>query len=149
MHRPDHPSSLEDALRTEFGFFDPSPATASAIDRRVTAALAAPAQALDARLGTGRRARPMTVAPLAAIVAAVVLGTVIVAALASTAEDQRVHQLTACMRDRGWEVADPNGEGGTGHVVPGFPSIVDESRQAAFNTDLEACARDAGIPLER
>lgn len=147
MHNPDRPNSLEDALRTEFGF-DPSPATASAIDRRVTAALAAPALALDSRPGTGRRVRPMTVAPLAAIVAAVVLGTVIVAALALTAEDQRVYQLTACMRDRGWEVADPKVEGGTGHVRPGFSTIVDESRQAAFNADLEACARDVGIPLE-
>lgn len=97
-----------------------------------------------------RRLRRFTVAPVAALVAALVLGTVVVAAaLVLTAEDQRVYDLTACMRARGWQVADPNTENGTGHVVPSFSSVVSGGDQQAFNADLEACATEAGIPLER
>jgi len=60
-----------------------------------------------------------------------------------------VFDVTACMRDRGWNVADPNVENGTGHVVPGFSTIVDDASQQAFNDDLEDCATNAGVPLER
>jgi len=74
---------------------------------------------------------------------------VVAAALVLTADDQRMYDVTACMRNRGWEVADPNVEDGTGHVVPGFSTTVDDARQQAFNADLEECATNAGIPLER
>ena len=93
--------------------------------------------------------RRMTVTSVAAIVLAVALGTALVAALVLTAEDQRVFDLTACMGAQGWDLADPNVENGTDHVVPGFSTIVDEAKQEAFNADLESCAMDAGIPLER
>jgi hypothetical protein len=140
-------SSLEGALVVEFGV-GPSPAAAAAIDRRVTTALDAWPRTVGAAAG-GSRLRTIMLAPVTAVIAALVLGTLIVAAaLVLTAEDQRVFDLTACMRDRGWEVADPNVEGGSGHVVPGFPTIVEEARQAAFNADLEECATDAGIPFE-
>jgi hypothetical protein len=140
-------SSLEAALGVEFGV-DPSPAAAAAIDRRMATALGARPRSAGAAGGSSRL-RTITLAPLTAVIAALVLGILVVAAaLILTAEDQRVYDLTACMRDRGWEVADPDVEGGSGHVVPGFPTIVEESRQAAFNADLEQCATNAGIPLE-
>ena len=92
----------------------------------------------------------MTVAPVAAVVLAIALGTAIVAAaLVLTAEDHRVFGLTACMRAQGWDVADPDIQNGTDHVVPGFSTIVDGAQQEAFNADLQACAADVGIPLER
>jgi len=92
----------------------------------------------------------MTVAPVVAVVLGLALGTAVVAAaLVLTAEDQRVFDLTACMRGQGWDVADPNVENGTDHVVPGFSAILDETQQQAFNADLEACATEAGIPAER
>jgi hypothetical protein len=113
----------------------------------VASALAEPS-AVSA--GATRRLRQFAVAPFVAAVAALVLGAVIAtAALVLTAEDQRVIDLTACMRERGWDVADANVEGGTGHVVPGFSTIVDGSQQRAFNADLEICATIAGIPIER
>jgi hypothetical protein len=87
---------------------------------------------------------------MVALVAAFVLGTVVAAAaLVLTAEDQRVYDLTGCMENRGWEVANPNVESGTGHVTPGFSTIVDPSQQQAFNADFEDCATEVGIPFER
>ena len=81
-----------------------------------------------------------------AFVAALVLGTVVVAAaLVLTAEDQRVYDLTACMRTRGWQVAYPNTENGTGHVVPGFSSVVSGGDQQAFNADLDSLRRGPGV----
>lgn len=125
----------------------PSPTAAATIDRRITVALGAQPFGGDR---AERWRRRLTLAPIAAVVAALVLGTVVVAAaLVLTADDQRVYDVTACMRSRGWEVADPNVEDGTGHVVPGFSTTVDDARQQAFNADLEECATNAGIPLER
>lgn len=150
MNRSQPSGALEAALRAELAP-DPSPTAAAEIDRRVSVALADwPAGVAGARVEHRRRHRSIALAPMTALVAALVLGTVaVMAALVLTAEDQRVYDLTACMRDRGWEVADPNVEGGTGHVLPAFPTIVDENRQAAFNADLEECATNVGIPLER
>jgi hypothetical protein len=145
VDRPHASKTVEDALRGELQS-GPSPAAVAAIDRRVKTALRAP----SGSRGTARQLRRMTLAPVAALVAAVVLGAVVVAAaLVLTAEDQRVFDVTACMRDRGWNVADPNVENGTGHVVPGFSTIVDDASQHAFNADLEDCATNAGIPLVR
>ena len=138
--------AVEEALLAELQA-GPSPAAAAAIDRRVTEAFASGAGGVVHDRGWLRR---MTVAPVVAVVLAIALGTAMVAAaLVLTAEDQRVFDLTACMRAQGWDVADPNVEGGTDHVVPGFSTIVDESQQEAFNADLEACATEVGIPLER
>lgn len=146
MERTPDPRAVEAALHAELQS-GPSPAAAAAIDRRVTDALASDAIGVGERGGWLRR---MTVAPVAAVVLAIALGTAMVAAaLVLTAEDQRVFNLTACMRAQGWDVADPNVENRTDHVVPGFSTIVDEARQEAFNADLEACATDVGIPLER
>ena len=90
------------------------------------------------------------VAPVMAVLGTLLLSAVIaVAAMVLTAEDQRVLDLTACMRERGWDVADANLDGGTGHVVPGFPTIVDGSQQEAFNADLFTCATTVGIPVEQ
>jgi len=136
---------LEDALRAELQAA-PSPAAAASIDRRVSAALAQSWTASE----TTRRLRQLAIAPMVALVAAFVLGTVVAAAaLVLTAEDQRVYDLTACMENRGWEVANPNVESGTGHVTPGFSTIVDPSQQQAFNADFEDCATEVGIPFER
>jgi len=138
--------TLEDALRSELRS-GPSSAAVAAIDRRVSAALAQPSAV---SVAATRRLRRFAVAPIVAVVGALVLGAVIAtAALVLTAEDQRVIDLTACMRERGWDVADANVEGGTGHVVPGFSTIVDGSQQEAFNADLGTCATEAGIPIER
>lgn len=146
MERTPDPTTVEAALHAEVQS-GPSPAAAAAIDRRVTAALAS--DAVGEGQGRGWRRR-MTVAPMAAVVLALALGAAMVAAaLVLTTEDQRVFDLTACMRAQGWDVADPNVENGTDHVVPGFSTIVDEGQQEAFNADLEACATDVGIPLER
>jgi hypothetical protein len=146
VDRPETSTTLEDALRSELRS-GPSPAAVAAIDRRVSAALAEPS---DVSARTTHRLRRFAVAPVVALAAALVLGTVIATeALVLTAEDQRVIDRTACMRERGWDVADANVEGGTGHVVPGFSTIVDESQQQAFNADLETCATNAGIPIER
>lgn len=146
MARTPDPTTVEAALHTELQS-GPSPAAAAAIDRRVTDALAS--DAIGVRQGGGWLRR-ITVAPLAAVVLALVLGTAMVAAaLVLTAEDQRVFEVTACMRAQGWDVADPNVENGTDHVVPGFSTIVDEAQQKAFTADLEACATDVGSPLER
>lgn len=140
------PRTIEESLLAQLQA-GPSPTTAAAIDRRVTAALDSESVGVD---GAGSWLRRMTVAPMAAVVLAFALGAAVVAAaLVLTAEDQRVFDLTACMRAQGWDVADPNVENGTDHVVPGFSTIVDEAQQDAFNADLEACATDAGIPLER
>jgi hypothetical protein len=140
------PRTIEESLLAQLRA-GPSPATAAAIDRRVTAALDSESAGVD---GAGTWLRRLTVAPVAAVVLALVLGTALVTAtLVLTAEDQKVFELTACMRAQGWDVADPNAENGTGHVVPGFSTIVDGAQQEAFNADLEACATDAGIPLER
>jgi hypothetical protein len=138
--------TLEDALRSVLRP-GPSPAAAAAIDRRVSAALAEPS-AVPA--GATRRLPQLAAAPVVALVAALVLGTVVAAAaLVLTAEDERVIDLTACMHERGWDVADADAEGGTGHVVPGFSTTVDRSQQQAFNADLETCATNAGVPVER
>lgn len=146
MDSPHRSDTLEDALRTELQS-GPSPVAITAIDRRVSAALAARS---FGSTSTRQWLRQITVAPIMAIVGALVLGTVIVAAaLVLTPEDQRVHDLTACMRDRGWDIADPNVDNGTGQIVPGFSTIVDGAQQPAFNADLEDCAANAGIPLER
>lgn len=146
MARPESSMTLEAVLRSELRS-GPSSAAIAAIDRRVWAALAEP-PALA--VGTTRRLHRLAVAPVIAVVVAFLLGTVIAtAALVLTAEDQRVVDLTACMRERGWDVAGANFNGGAGHVVPGFPTIVDPSQQEAFNADLETCAADAGIPIER
>lgn len=140
------PRTIEESLLAQLQA-GPSPPTAAVIDRRVTAALDSESVGVD---GAGSWLRRMTVAPMAAVVLALALGAAVVAAaLVLTAEDQRVFDLTACMRAQGWDVADPNVENGTDHVVPGFSTIVDEAQQDAFNADLEACATDAGIPLER
>jgi hypothetical protein len=147
VHESQQSSWLEAALVVEFGV-DPSPAAAAAIDRRVTTALDAWPRTAGVAAG-GSRLRTITLAPITAVIAALVLGILVAAAaLILTAEDQRVFDLTACMRDRGWEVADPNVDGGSGHVVPGFATIVEEDRQAAFDADLEECATNAGIPFE-
>ena len=146
MNRIHSSTPLEDALRAELQAA-PSPAAAASIDRRVSAALA---QSSTASEGTTRRLRQLTIAPMVAVVAALVLGTVVAAAaLVLTAEDQRVFDLIACMENRGWEVANPNVEAGSNHVVPGFSTIVDPSQQQAFNADLEDCATEVGIPFER
>lgn len=146
MERTPDRSPVEDALTTELQA-GPSPSAATAIDRRVTAALSSEAAGPG---GPGGWLWRKTVAPVAAVVLALALGTAVVAAaLVLTAEDQRVFDLTACMRAQGWDVADPNVENGTDHIVPGFSTIVDDAQQEAFNADLEACATDAGIPLER
>ncbi len=145
MNRIHTSTTLEDALRAELQD-GPSPAAAASIDRRVSAALAQSSTASE----TTRRLRQLTIAPMAALVAAFVLGTVVAAAaLVLTAEDQRVYDLTGCMENRGWEVANPNVESGTGHVTPGFSTIVDPSQQQAFNADFEECATEVGIPFER
>jgi hypothetical protein len=144
--RPETSMTLENVLRSELRS-GPSPAAAAAIDRRVKAALAERSAAWPGATGRMRR---FAAVPVLAVVAALVLGTVIAtAALVLTAEDQRVLDLTACMRERGWDVADANLDGGTGHVIPGFPTIVDGSQQDAFNADLETCAAIVGIPVER
>ncbi len=145
MNRIHSSTPLEDALRAEL-HDSPSPAAAASIDRRVSAALA---QSSTASEGTTRRLRQLTMAPMVALAAAFVLGTVAAAALVLTAEDQRVFDLTACMENRGWEVANPNVEAGSNHVIPGFSTIVDPSQQQAFNADLEDCATEVRIPLER
>ncbi len=145
MNRIHSWTPLEDALRAELQD-GPSPAAAASIDRRVSAALAQSWTASE----TTRRLRQLAIAPMVALVAAFVLGTVVAAAaLVLTAEDQRVFDLTACMENRGWEVANPNVEAGSNHVIPGFSTIVDPSQQQAFNADLEDCATGVGIPLER
>ncbi len=144
-HTPDS-RTVEEALHAELQA-GPSPTATAAIDRRVTAALASDTVGLS---GAGGWLRRLTVAPVTAVALALVLGTALVAAaLVLTEEDQRVFDMTACMRAHGWDVADPNVENGTDHVVPGFSTIVDDAQQEAFNADLEACATDAGIPLER
>jgi hypothetical protein len=146
VERTPDPTNIEAALHAEL-HSEPSPAAATAIDRRVTIALASDVFGVGQRAGFLRR---MTVAPVVAVVLALALGTVMVtAALVLTADDQRVFDLTACMRAQGWDVADPNVENGADHVVPGFSTIVDEAQQEAFNADLEACATDVGIPMER
>lgn len=146
MERTPDSRTVEAALHAELQS-GPSPAAAAAIDRRVAAALASESVRAD---GAGRWLRRMAVAPVAAVVLALLLGTAIVAAaLFLTAEDQRVFDLTACMRAQGWDVADSDVANGTDHVVPGFSTIVPAAQQEAFNADLEACAMDVGIPLER
>ena len=147
MERTSEPMTIEAALYAELQSL-PSPAAAAAIDRRVIIALASDAFGVGQRTGFLRR---RTVAPVVAVVVlALALGTAMVAAaLVLTAEDQRVFDLTACMRAQGWDVADPNVANGADHVVPGFSTIVDEAQQEAFNADLEACATDVGIPMER
>ena len=146
MEHPPNVRAVEEALIAELQA-GPSPAAAAAIDRRLTDAFASDAVGVVRDRGWLRR---MTVAPGAALLLALALGTAMVAAaLVLTAEDQRVVDLTACMRAQGWDVADPNVESGTEHVVPGFSTVVDVSEQDAFNADLEACATQAGIPLER
>jgi hypothetical protein len=138
--------TLEDALRSELRS-GPSSASAAAIDRRVSAALAEPSAA---PAGTARRLRPFAVAPAIAVLGTLVLTALIaIGAVVLTAEDQRVLDLTACMRESGWEVADANLDGGTGHVVPGLSTIVDGSQQGAFNADLETCSAILGIPIQR
>lgn len=146
MERTPESRAAEEALHAELQA-GPSPTAAAAIDRRVTAALVSDTVGAN---GAGGWLRRFTVAPVAAVALALLLGTALVAAaLVLTEEDQRVFDLTACMRAQGWDVADPNVENGTDHVVPGFATIVDDGQQEAFNADLEGCATDAGIPLER
>jgi hypothetical protein len=146
VDRPETSMTLEDALRSELRS-GPSSAAAAAIDRRVSAALAEPSAAPARPMP---RLRRFAVAPVMAVLGTLFLGAVIaIAAIVLTAEDRRVLDLTACMQGRGWDVADANLDGGTGHVVPGFPTIVDGSQQQAFNADLETCADMVGIPIER
>lgn len=138
-------TALEDFLRSELRS-GPSSATAAAIDQRLSAALAGPAVAATPALGLRRFA----VAPIMAVLGTLVVGVAIaVAAMVLTGEDQRVLDLTACMRDQGWNVADADLNGGTAHVVPGFSTIVDASQQEAFNADLESCAATVGVPALR
>jgi hypothetical protein len=137
--------ALEDLLRSELRS-GPSSATAAAIDRRVSAAIAGPAVTATAALGLRRFA----VAPIMAVLGILVVSVAIaVAAMVLTAEDQRVLDLTACMREQGWNVADADLNGGTAHVVPGFSTIVDASQQDAFNAALEVCAATVGVPALR
>lgn len=146
MERTPDPTIVEEALHVELQA-GPSPAAAAAIDRRVTIALASE---FAGAAGAGGWLRRITVAPVVAVVLALVLASAMVAAaLVLTAEDQRVLDLTACMRAQGWDVADANVENGTGHVVPELSTIVDGARQEAFNADLEGCASDVGIPVVR
>ena len=146
MERTPDPTTVEAALHAELQS-GPSPDAAAIIDRRVTAALTS-GSIVGGRAGGWLRR--MTVAPVAAIVLALALGTaVVVAALVLTSEDQTVVDLTACMRAQGWDVADPNLDNGTDHVVPGFSTTVAADQQEAFNADLEACAADVGIRFER
>ena len=144
MNRPEISMTLEDALGSELRS-GPSAAAAAAIDRRVSAALARPPGAAATPM---LRLRRYGLAPIMAILGTLVLSVVIaVAAIVLTAEDQRVLDLTACMRAQGWNVADPELDGGTGHVVPGFSTVVEGSRQDAFNADLATCASSVGIPV--
>lgn len=134
--------TLEDALRSDL-LTGPSPAAALAIDQRVFAALAEQASPTV-------RLRRFATPPIVAVLGTLVLGAAIaIAAFALTSEDQRVVDLTACMQGRGWDVDPVDLAGGTGHVVPGFPTVVDGSQQEAFNADLAACATNAGIPVDR
>jgi hypothetical protein len=72
-----------------------------------------------------------------------------VEALVLTADDERVYALTECLRSRGWEVEDPRTEDGSGHVVPGFSTILeDPTEHDAFNADVVDCSRDVGIPVD-
>lgn len=144
MDRSHSAGSLEEALRSEL-LASPSPAVAAGIDRRVAAALDRRALGVAPTRG---RLRRLTLAPVAAVVALVLATVAVAAALVLTAEDQQVYDMTTCMRDRGWQVVDPNVENGTGHVVPGFSTIVDKAQQPAFNADLEQCANDVGIPFQ-
>lgn len=146
MARLETSITLEDALRSELRS-GPSPSAAGAIDRRVSAALAEPAGALARSTDVVRR---FAVAPVVAVLGTLVLSAAIaIGATILTSEDQRVVDLTACMREHGWAVADANLDGGTGHVVPRFPAPVDGSQQEAFNADVATCADMVGIPIER
>lgn len=62
-------------------------------------------------------------------------------------DDERVFALTGCMREHGWQVADPDLSVRTGHVVPGFSTVLDApDEQVKFNRDLRECAERVGIP---
>jgi hypothetical protein len=68
-------------------------------------------------------------------------------------QNARATEMTQCMRDRGWDVADPElaqGPLGSQYLIPLLegPPGADAETAAAFSDDVAACGGQAGIPIE-
>ncbi len=68
------------------------------------------------------------------------------------AQNERATKLTGCLRDRGWDIDDPelvDNPAGEDYFVPRVePPPGGAETQQAFSRDLTACATEAGIFVE-
>lgn len=68
------------------------------------------------------------------------------------AQNDKATKFTGCMRDRGWDIDDPElvaNPAGEDYLVPRLePPPGGAETQQAFGRDLTVCATEAGIPVE-